>query len=46
MIEKEHYTQIYLEEGRKYDELLEKVNSTSTLGSFIHLTTASTSREI
>ena len=33
MLEKEHYTQKYLEEKRKYDELLAKVNSTSTLGS-------------
>src|SRR6266536_1195024 len=33
MIEKEVYTQKYLEEKRKYDNLLAKVNSTSTLGS-------------
>jgi hypothetical protein len=46
MIEKEHYTQRYLEEKRKYDELLDKVNSTSTLGSFILMTAASTSREM
>jgi hypothetical protein len=33
MIEKEVYTQKYLEEKRKYDDLLSKVNSTSTVGS-------------
>ncbi|KAI9766484.1 MAG: hypothetical protein M1839_004888 [Geoglossum umbratile] len=33
MIEKEVYTQKYLEEKRKYDDLLAQVNSTSTLGS-------------
>jgi hypothetical protein len=37
-VEKEHYTQKYLEEKRKYDELLEKINSTSTLGSYIQST--------
>ncbi|KAL2134932.1 hypothetical protein VTI74DRAFT_10339 [Chaetomium olivicolor] len=41
MIEKEQYTQKYLEEKRKYDQLLEKINSTSTLGSIILLTTSS-----
>lgn len=33
MMEKEHYTQKYLAEKAKYDELLAEVNSTSTLGS-------------
>ncbi|KAK4148485.1 hypothetical protein C8A00DRAFT_38942, partial [Chaetomidium leptoderma] len=41
MVEKEQYTQKYLEEKRKYDDLLEKINSTSTLGSVILLYTAS-----
>jgi hypothetical protein len=35
MVEKENYTQRYLEEKQKYDELLAKVSSTSTLGSII-----------
>lgn len=46
MIEKEHYTQRYLEQKRKYDDLLEKVNSTSTLGSFIVIGTANGTRAI
>ncbi|KAM7205110.1 hypothetical protein V8F20_003247 [Naviculisporaceae sp. PSN 640] len=33
MVEKEEYTQRYLEEKRKYDNLMVQVNSTSTLGS-------------
>jgi hypothetical protein len=33
--EKEYYTQRYLEEKRKCDELLEKINSNSTLGSLL-----------
>ncbi len=37
MLEKEHYTQKYLAEKRKYDMLLEKINSTSTLGSVVFL---------
>jgi hypothetical protein len=45
-IEKEQYTQKYLEEKRKYDQLLEKINSTSTLGSYIHMSTAGPSRAI
>jgi hypothetical protein len=33
MVEKEVYTQKYLEEKKKYDDLIAKINSTSTLGS-------------
>ena len=40
MIEKENYTQRYLEEKQKYDELLARVNSTSTLGSIIFISQA------
>ncbi|KAK5657510.1 hypothetical protein OQA88_3082 [Cercophora sp. LCS_1] len=35
MLEKEQYTQRYLEEKKKYDDLLAKVNSTSTLNSIL-----------
>jgi len=33
MLEKEEYTQKYLDEKRKYEDLMAQVNSTSTLGS-------------
>jgi hypothetical protein len=44
MLEKEYYTQRYLEEKRRYDDLLAKVNSTSTLNSVLTVNSVDDSR--
>lgn len=46
MIEKEMYTQRYLQEKEKYDALLAKVNSTSTLGSILTTQSATLDGEL
>jgi hypothetical protein len=46
MIEKEHYAQRYLAEKRKYHDLVERVNSTSTWGYLLVISAANGSRGI